>query len=39
MSSQETYVPPFAKLDEFGGPDGFSAWLARIAYNEGLGTC
>jgi RNA polymerase sigma-70 factor, ECF subfamily len=34
---QETYVRAFAKLDEFHGPDGFSAWLARIAYNEALG--
>ena len=36
---QETYVRAFAKLDEFRGPDGFSAWLARIAYNEALGRC
>jgi RNA polymerase sigma-70 factor (ECF subfamily) len=34
---QETYVRAFAKLDHFNGPDGFSAWLARIAYNEALG--
>jgi RNA polymerase sigma-70 factor (ECF subfamily) len=34
---QETYVRAFAKLDEFKGPDGFAAWLARIAYNEALG--
>jgi RNA polymerase sigma-70 factor (ECF subfamily) len=34
---QETYVRAFAKLDDFIGPDGFSAWLARIAYNEALG--
>ena len=34
---QETYVRAFAKLDDFKGPDGFSAWLARIAYNEALG--
>jgi RNA polymerase sigma-70 factor, ECF subfamily len=34
---QETYVRAFAKLDDFTGPDGFSAWLARIAYNEALG--
>ena len=27
----------FARLDEFRGPDGFPAWLARIAYNEALG--
>jgi RNA polymerase sigma-70 factor (ECF subfamily) len=36
---QETHVRAFAKLDEFRGPDGFSAWLARIAYNEALGRC
>lgn len=34
---QETYVRAFARLDEFRGPDGFPAWLARIAYNEALG--
>ena len=34
---QETYARAFAKLDDFIGPDGFSAWLARIAYNEALG--
>ena len=34
---QETYVRAFAKLDDFRGPEGFSAWLARIAYNEALG--
>jgi RNA polymerase sigma-70 factor (ECF subfamily) len=34
---QETYVRAFAKLDDFIGPDGFPAWLARIAYNEALG--
>jgi RNA polymerase sigma-70 factor (ECF subfamily) len=34
---QETYVRAFAKLDDFRGPDGFPAWLARIAYNEALG--
>ncbi len=33
---QETYVRAFAKLDEFRGPDGFAAWLARIAYHEAL---
>jgi RNA polymerase sigma-70 factor (ECF subfamily) len=32
---QETYVRAFAKLDDFKGPGGFPAWLARIAYNEG----
>jgi RNA polymerase sigma-70 factor (ECF subfamily) len=34
---QETYVRAFARLGEFRGPDGFAAWLARIAYNEALG--
>jgi RNA polymerase sigma-70 factor (ECF subfamily) len=34
---QETYVRAFAQLDDFRGPEGFSAWLARIAYNEALG--
>jgi RNA polymerase sigma-70 factor (ECF subfamily) len=34
---QETYMRAFAKLDDFRGPDGFSAWLAQIAYNEALG--
>jgi RNA polymerase sigma-70 factor, ECF subfamily len=34
---QETYVRAFAKLNDFRGPDGFSAWLARIAYHEALG--
>jgi RNA polymerase sigma-70 factor, ECF subfamily len=34
---QETYVRAFAKLDEFRGPDSFSAWLARITYHEALG--
>jgi RNA polymerase sigma-70 factor, ECF subfamily len=34
---QETYVRAFARLDDFRGPDGFPAWLARIAYNEALG--
>jgi RNA polymerase sigma-70 factor (ECF subfamily) len=34
---QETYVRAFAKLGDFQGPDGFSAWLARIACNEALG--
>jgi RNA polymerase sigma-70 factor, ECF subfamily len=33
---QETYVRAFVKLDDFRGPEGFSAWLARIAYNEAL---
>jgi RNA polymerase sigma-70 factor, ECF subfamily len=34
---QETYVRAYAKLDEFVGPHGFAAWLARIAFNEALG--
>jgi RNA polymerase sigma-70 factor (ECF subfamily) len=34
---QETYLRAFANLDAFAGPAGFSAWLARIAYNEALG--
>lgn len=34
---QETYVRAFARLPDFNGPDGFSAWLARIACNEALG--
>lgn len=34
---QETYVRAYAKLDDFIGPDGFSAWLGKIAFNEALG--
>ena len=34
---QESYVRAFTKLDGFVGPDGFGAWLARIAYHEALG--
>lgn len=34
---QETYVRAFAKLGEFRGPSGLSAWLARIAVNEAFG--
>jgi RNA polymerase sigma-70 factor (ECF subfamily) len=34
---QETYVRAFAKLADFKGPHGLSAWLARIAVNEALG--
>ena len=34
---QETYVRAFAKLADFKGPHGLSAWLARIAANEALG--
>lgn len=34
---QETYIRAYQKLDQFRGPDGFSAWLGRIAINEALG--
>jgi RNA polymerase sigma-70 factor (ECF subfamily) len=34
---QETYLRAYARRDEFRGPNGFSAWLARIAANEALG--
>ena len=34
---QETYVRAYARLGEFVGPHGFSAWLGRIAMNEALG--
>lgn len=34
---QEAYVRAFEKLDSFNGPDGFAAWLSRIAANEALG--
>jgi RNA polymerase sigma-70 factor (ECF subfamily) len=34
---QESYVRAYAKLGDFVGPDGFAAWLARIAANEALG--
>jgi len=34
---QETYLRAYARRDEFRGPHGFSAWLARIAANEALG--
>jgi RNA polymerase sigma-70 factor, ECF subfamily len=34
---QATYVQAYAKLDEFVGPQGFAAWLGRIALNEALG--
>jgi RNA polymerase sigma-70 factor, ECF subfamily len=34
---QATYVQAYAKLHEFVGPQGFPAWLGRIALNEALG--
>ena len=34
---QETYVRAYARLGEFVGPNGFPAWLGRIAVNEALG--
>ncbi len=34
---QETYLRAFARLGDFVGPDGFGAWLGRIAVNEALG--
>lgn len=34
---QETYLRAYEKLDDFIGPNGFAAWLARIATNEALG--
>lgn len=34
---QATYVQAYAKLHEFVGPEGFPAWLGRIALNEALG--
>ena len=34
---QETYVRAYARLDQFVGPHGLAAWLARIAANEALG--
>lgn len=34
---QETYLRAYVKLDGFKGPQGFSAWLCRIAVNEALG--
>ncbi len=34
---QEAYVRAYEKLDDFIGPDGFSAWLGRIVVNEALG--
>ena len=34
---QSAYVRAFYHLEQFRGPDGFKAWLARIAVNEALG--
>lgn len=33
---QETYVRAYLRLGDFRGPDGFGAWLTRIAVNEAL---
>jgi RNA polymerase sigma-70 factor (ECF subfamily) len=34
---QAAYVNAYYHLDQFRGPSGFKAWLARIAVNEALG--
>lgn len=34
---QAAYVRAYYHLEQFRGPDGFRAWLARIAVNEALG--
>lgn len=34
---QEAYVRCYEKLDNFIGPNGFSAWLGKIVVNEALG--
>ena len=34
---QASYVRAYEKLGDFVGPNGFSAWLCRIAFNEALG--
>jgi RNA polymerase sigma-70 factor (ECF subfamily) len=34
---QAAYVSAYYHLDQFRGPAGFKAWLARIAINEALG--
>jgi RNA polymerase sigma-70 factor (ECF subfamily) len=34
---QAAYVSAYYHLDQFRGPSGFKAWLARIAVNEALG--
>lgn len=33
---QETYVRAYVRLEDFRGPNGFGAWLTRIAVNEAL---
>jgi RNA polymerase sigma-70 factor (ECF subfamily) len=33
---QETYLKAYLKIEQFVGPAGFSAWLARVALNEAL---
>lgn len=33
---QESYIRAYLHLDEFRGPNGFGAWLTRIAVNEAL---
>ncbi len=33
---QEAHIKAYFKLDEFRGPEGFSAWLATITRNEAL---
>jgi RNA polymerase sigma-70 factor (ECF subfamily) len=34
---QETYLRAYGQLDSFVGPEGFGAWLAKIALNEARG--
>jgi RNA polymerase sigma-70 factor (ECF subfamily) len=34
---QAAYVRAYYHLDQFRGPDGFKAWISRIAINEALG--
>lgn len=34
---QESYLRAFLKIDQFDGPAGLGAWLARIVANEALG--
>lgn len=34
---QEAYLRAYLRLDQFTGPAGFGAWLARITVNEALG--
>lgn len=33
---QETYIKAYYQLHQFRGPDGFAAWLSRIATNEAM---